>query len=57
MSDVTSLRGQLLIAGAALMDPNFRRTIVLVGEHTDAILAELGYGRDAIAELRRNGVV
>jgi crotonobetainyl-CoA:carnitine CoA-transferase CaiB-like acyl-CoA transferase len=34
-----------------------RRRAPLVGEHTDAILAELGYGRDAIAELRRNGVV
>ncbi len=30
-----SLRGQLLIAGSALWDPNFRRTIVLVGQHDD----------------------
>ena len=28
-----------------------------VGEHTDAILAQLGYGGDAIATLRRKGVV
>jgi putative transcriptional regulator len=35
MSDGPRLRGQLLIAGAALQDPNFRRTVVLVGEHTD----------------------
>jgi putative transcriptional regulator len=28
-----SLRGQLLIAGGALFDPNFRQTVVLVGEH------------------------
>ena len=28
-----SLRGQLLVAGPALFDPNFRRTVVLVGEH------------------------
>ena len=28
-----SLRGSLLIAGAGLIDPNFRRTVVLVGEH------------------------
>ncbi len=28
-----SLDGQLLIAGAALWDPNFRRTVVLVGHH------------------------
>jgi putative transcriptional regulator len=32
---VQSLRGQLLIAGAGLFDPNFRRTVVLVGEHND----------------------
>ena len=30
-----SLRGQLLVAGPALEDPNFRRTVVLVGEHGD----------------------
>jgi putative transcriptional regulator len=30
-----SLRGQLLIAGPALVDPNFWRTVVLVGEHTE----------------------
>ena len=30
-----NLRGQLLIAGAALFDPNFRRTVILVGEHND----------------------
>jgi putative transcriptional regulator len=30
-----SLRGQLLVAGPGLQDPNFRRTVVLVGEHGD----------------------
>lgn len=30
-----SLRGHLLVAGPALLDPNFRRTVVLVGEHGD----------------------
>jgi len=30
-----SLKGQLLIAGPSLVDPNFRRTVVLVGEHTE----------------------
>lgn len=30
-----SLRGQLLVAGPGLDDPNFRRTVVLVGEHSD----------------------
>ncbi len=34
-----------------------RRRAPLVGEHTDDILAQLGYGPDAIAELRRKGVV
>ena len=32
---MSSLRGQLLVAGPALEDPNFRRTVVLVGEHGD----------------------
>lgn len=30
-----SLRGQLLIAGPALLDPNFRRTVVLVCAHSE----------------------
>jgi len=30
---VDSLQGHLLVAGPALVDPNFRRTVVLVGEH------------------------
>jgi putative transcriptional regulator len=32
---VENLRGKLLIAGPGLFDPNFRRTVVLVGEHND----------------------
>ncbi len=28
-----SLRGQLLVAAPSLHDPNFRRTVVLIGEH------------------------
>jgi putative transcriptional regulator len=32
---VASLRGQLLIAGPRLLDPNFHRTVVLVCEHDD----------------------
>ena len=32
---VDSLRGHLLVAGPGLDDPNFRRTVVLVGEHGD----------------------
>jgi putative transcriptional regulator len=32
---VRSLRGHLLVAGPGLEDPNFRRTVVLIGEHGD----------------------
>jgi putative transcriptional regulator len=32
---VESLRGHLLIAGPHLLDPNFWRTVVLVGEHSE----------------------
>ncbi len=32
-SEPDSLKGQLLIATAALLDPNFHRTVVLVTEH------------------------
>ncbi len=32
---MSSARGQLLIAGPALVDPNFWRTVVLVVEHSD----------------------
>jgi len=32
---VDSLKGHLLIAGPGLLDPNFRRTVVLVGEHSE----------------------
>jgi len=30
-----SLRGKLLVAGPTLLDPNFRRTVVLICEHND----------------------
>jgi putative transcriptional regulator len=30
-----SLRGSLLIAAPTLLDPNFRRTVVLIAEHSD----------------------
>ena len=30
------MRGQLLVAGPTLLDPNFHRTVVLVCEHDDA---------------------
>jgi putative transcriptional regulator len=35
MGDVESFGGSLLIAGPGLWDPNFRRTIVLVGHHDE----------------------
>lgn len=30
-----SLKGSLLISGGGLFDPNFRHTVVLIGEHND----------------------
>jgi putative transcriptional regulator len=30
-----SLRGKLLVASPALLDPNFRRTVVLIAEHNE----------------------
>lgn len=35
MFGVESLKGMLLLSMPALFDPNFRRTVVLVGEHGD----------------------
>jgi putative transcriptional regulator len=35
MPGVETLRGKLLIAGPNLHDPNFARTVVLVGEHNE----------------------
>jgi len=32
---VDSLRGQLLISGASLWDPNFRRTVLLIAHHDE----------------------
>jgi putative transcriptional regulator len=32
---VESLKGQLLVAAPTLLDPNFRRSVVLVGEHDE----------------------
>jgi putative transcriptional regulator len=42
---VDSLRGQLLVASPALLDPNFRRAVVLVTEHTDEGAAGLVLNR------------
>src|SRR5437763_332149 len=35
LGSMDSLKGQLLLAGPGLLDPNFRRTVVLVAEHSD----------------------
>lgn len=40
-----SLQGQLLIASPSLLDPNFRRTVVLVTEHSDEGAAGLVLNR------------
>lgn len=55
---VHSLKGHLLVAGPGLHDPNFRRTVILVGEHGDegalgVILNRMSDSRvdDALPEL------
>ncbi|MDQ3849282.1 MAG: YqgE/AlgH family protein [Actinomycetota bacterium] len=48
-----SLRGQLLIAGATLPDPNFARTVVLVCEHTEEGALGLVLNRPAELTLGR----
>jgi putative transcriptional regulator len=47
--DVDSLQGQLLIASPGLLDPNFRRTVVLITEHTDEGAAGLVLNRPSPA--------
>ena len=49
--DVNSLQGQLLIASPALHDPNFKRTVVLVTEHTDEGAAGLVLNRPSPASV------
>ncbi|HZR97039.1 MAG TPA: YqgE/AlgH family protein [Gaiellaceae bacterium] len=44
-----SLQGQLLIASPSLLDPNFRRTVVLVTEHNDEGAAGLVLNRPSPA--------
>jgi len=46
---VESLRGHLLVASPALLDPNFFRTVVLVTEHTDEGAAGLVLNRPSFA--------
>ena len=49
MNEMESLQGQLLIASPGLLDPNFRRTVVLVTEHTDEGAAGLVLNRPSPA--------
>jgi putative transcriptional regulator len=48
---VRNLAGQLLIASPGLLDPNFRRTVVLVTEHTEDGAAGLVLNRPTEAEV------
>jgi putative transcriptional regulator len=48
---VASLQGQLLVASPALLDPNFRRTVVLVTEHTEDGAAGLVLNRPTESEV------
>jgi putative transcriptional regulator len=49
--DVDTLQGQLLIASPSLLDPNFRRTVVLVTEHNDEGAAGLVLNRPSPASV------
>lgn len=50
-----SLRGKLLIASPALVDPNFRRTVVLIGPHDEQ--GALGLVLNRPSEVRVSDVV
>ena len=48
---VDSFRGHLLVASPSLVDPNFRRTVVLVTEHTEDGAAGLVLNRPSPLEV------
>ena len=48
---MASLQGQLLVASPGLLDPNFRRTVVLVTEHTEDGAAGLVLNRPTESEV------
>lgn len=48
---MTSLRGKLLIASPALVDPNFARSVVLIAEHTQDGAMGLLLNRPSDAEV------
>jgi putative transcriptional regulator len=49
MSEMESLQGQLLVASPGLLDPNFRRAVVLITEHSDEGAAGLVLNRPSPA--------
>ncbi|TML90845.1 MAG: YqgE/AlgH family protein [Actinobacteria bacterium] len=49
---VDSLQGQLLVASPSLLDPNFRRTVVLVTEHGEQGAAGLVLNRPSDAAVQ-----
>ena len=51
MRGMDTLQGQLLIASPSLLDSNFRRTVVLVTEHTDEGAAGLVLNRPSPASI------
>ena len=46
-----SLQGQLLVASPSLLDPNFKRTVVLITEHNEEGAAGLVLNRPSDAEV------
>lgn len=46
-----SLRGNLLIAGPSLVDPNFHRTVVLIGHHDEAGAVGVVLNRESEVEV------
>jgi putative transcriptional regulator len=49
MNEMESLQGQLLVASPGLLDPNFRRAVVLITEHNDEGAAGLVLNRPSPA--------
>lgn len=55
--DATSPVGTVQLVRSALGDPDARRHVPSLGEHTDAVLAELGCDATLLAQLRDRGIV